>query len=282
MTNALSIATWLNGHFLAPQAPAVRAEDPGFLLGLAVFETFLCEAGKVYYVDEHLARLAGAAQALGIDFDQDAGRIPEVARQGLAEVANEVGVGNAALRLTLTPGAPGAGAQVLITTSSWTPPASKGVLVAISKATKVPGLGLENVKTTGRARNVLAREEAQGRGAYEALLCTEDGDLSEGTVSNIFLVLDGILCTPPLARGCLPGIMRSKVLLLANELGMPVQERRIEASELEGASGAFLTNSLVRILPILGVVGLPVEFPPGGEAWTRRLTGALKEREAAS
>ncbi len=274
------IPTWLNGSFLDPGAPAVRADDPGFLLGLAIFETFLCEAGRVHFVEEHLERLTQAASTLGMELDPEDGWVLESARNGLQAVAERAGEGAFALRITLTPGAPGAGPQILITTRAWTPPEAGGGLVAISTATKVPGLGLENVKTTGRARNVLAREEAQAQGAYEALMCTEDGDLAEGTVSNLFLVAEGKLHTPPLARGCLPGILRSKVLEPAPTLGIDVLERRIEATEFESCDGAFLTSSLVRILPILGVVGRSVQLPSGGDGITKRLISALRELEA--
>jgi branched-chain amino acid aminotransferase len=270
-----SSPVWLNDRFLVPGAAAIQAQDPGFLLGLAVFETFLCEYGRLFYLEEHLQRLLQAAQSVGIDLSAEFDP-----RAGLEAMAKSYEHSCAALRLTLTPGAPGAGPQVIITARDWQAPDPQGVRVLISKRSKVAGLGLENVKTTGRARNVLARGEAQAQGAYEALLCTEAGDLSEGTVSNLFLVSQGELITPPLGRGCLPGILRQKVMDLALDLGVSVHEKRVELSALDTADGLFLTSSLVRIQPVIQVLGREQRYPKGGDALTQRLINRLQDLES--
>ncbi|MFT7486990.1 MAG: branched-chain amino acid aminotransferase, partial [Candidatus Paceibacteria bacterium] len=220
--------TWLNGEFLSPGTPAISAEDPGFLLGLAVFDTLLCRSGRAIFVKDHIRRLHQSAAALGIELPSTLD--PE---QGIAEVVERIGEELAALRLTVTPGAPGRGVSLVITTRPFEAPPERGVRVTLAKETKASGRGLGNVKTTGRARNVLARAQAESQGAYEALQQTQDGDVSEGTVSNLFLVSGDELRTPGLDRGCLPGIVRGKVLEMARSLGMQPVEGSVSLDDLQ-------------------------------------------------
>jgi len=265
---------WVNGEFVPPGAPAIHAQDPGFLLGVAVFDTLLCEGRRTFFIDEHLARLEEGARALDIPwpgaFDP---------RAALEEVLGRLAGRTAAARLTVTPGAPGQGTCLVISTRPFVAPPAEGVGVALAEEPKVAGRGIENIKTTGRARNVLARARAREQGAYEALLATEEGDLSEGTVSNLFLWSEGCLSTPALERGCLPGIVRQKVLEVARGLGLECREGRVVLADLLAAEEVFLTNSLVRVLPVLGVAGHPAAWPPGGGPRTREIRAGLGRLE---
>ena len=105
---------------------------------------------------------------------------------------------------------------------------------------------------------IRARERAQERGAEEVIHTDTDGALLEGTVSNLFVVIGGVLCTPPLTRPILPGITRSAVLSLAAGMGLETRNSDLFPADLEGAEEAFLTSSLMLAMPLrsLGGTGL--------------------------
>ncbi len=267
---------WVDGAFLPQGAPAIAADDPGFLLGMAVFDTLACNAGHVPFVQDHVARLLDGARRMEIEGLDTLD--PVAAVHAMAE---HLGARDAALRLTVTPGSPGAGPRLVVTTRPMPDPPAEGVRVLYVPNAKVAELELEAVKSTSRARNIWARRAATARGAYDALLGTQDGDVSEGTVSNLFVVIDGELRTPPLERGCLPGVTRGKVLELAHAAELPCREVRVEAADLLRAQEAFLTSTLVRVLPIVEVLDHRADLPPGGGPITRELARRLTELERA-
>ncbi len=262
---------WADGKLRDASEPVVRASDPGFLLGLAAFETMLWERGVLYFKEEHLLRLEDSARGLGL---APAAWSPEVA---LAEFTAQLGAAPLAVRLTLTPGAPGAGPSLLITGSQWTPPDPTGVGAFIQPRAKLAGDPLESLKTSSRLRNALARAAAAEVGAWDALLGTEEGDLTEGSVSNLFAVLDGQLVTPPVSRGILPGIMRDK---LVQSERLRVLERRLERSDLARASEVFLTNSLARIAPLRWIHELRDDLPGAEGPLTRQAAAVVEAAEA--
>lgn len=276
LSDSPSWPVWVDGELREPGAPAIAAEDPGYLLGRAVFETLLCDGGRLEDVDEHLERLREGATALGIEPPPE-----ELLRRGLEEVRAALGERRAALRMTLSPGAPGAGPRLALTTRAAEIPPPDGVAVLLVERAKVAGHFLEGLKTTSRVRNVLALEAARAAGCAEALLGSEEGDFVEGTVSNLFAVRDGVLLTPALGRGCLPGIGRRKVLEAARRLGLEVVEGRVERADLAEAEEVFLTSSTVRVLPVTEVRGLRDDLPRGGGALTRRLQRAVEPPPAA-
>jgi branched-chain amino acid aminotransferase len=98
--------------------------------------------------------------------------------------------------------------------------------------------------------NIIARQEAEARGADEALLLNTVGNLAEATSSNLFLVIDDRLVTPPISDGALPGVVREEILEEA-------QEQTLEPQDIVKASEAFLTNSL-GIHPLIAIDGEPI------------------------
>jgi branched-chain amino acid aminotransferase len=114
------------------------------------------------------------------------------------------------------------------------------------------------VKSLNCLDNLLAREEARRSGAGEALLLNTRGFIAEGAASNVFLVRDGTLLTPGVEAGALPGITRQAVLELAGEDGIAVEEADVALPDLFGAGEAFLTNSVMEVMPLVSVDGRPV------------------------
>ncbi len=115
---------------------------------------------------------------------------------------------------------------------------------------------MAQIKSLNYLDNILAKMAAVKAGAEEAVLLNSKGHVAEASAANIFLVTGRGLATPRIADGALPGIMRQKVITLAEKLNITVEERIITAEELESAAEIFLTNSLIKIQPVnrLGLV----------------------------
>jgi branched-subunit amino acid aminotransferase/4-amino-4-deoxychorismate lyase len=112
---------------------------------------------------------------------------------------------------------------------------------------------LSRLKTVSYLNNILARVEAKAKEADEALLLNERNFLCEGSTSNVFLVSGGRLITPGVESGCLLGITRQVVIEIAQEMGMGVAQREIQLEELLRADEAFLSNSLIELMPLAKV-----------------------------
>ncbi|HVS09780.1 MAG TPA: aminotransferase class IV [Planctomycetota bacterium] len=265
--------SWVDGRLVAPGEPALAADDAGFLLGLSVFDTLLLEGGWRYFEREHLARLREGCAALSIRWP-----LPWDPRAALEELCGVLERRDAALRITVTRGASGGGPALVVTARAIDRPADPGVMVAVSSFVKHAGDPLENMKSTNRLRNVLAREEALSLGAWEALIPTEEGDLSEGTLCNLFAVTGGKLVTPEESRGCLAGIVREALLedLAREPIGPELVVGRIEPRDLREAQEVFLTNTTGRIVPVVEVMGLARGLPGSRGA----VVGELRERWA--
>lgn len=273
---------WTSGEFVPADKPVVLATDTGFTLGMAVFDSLVCSRGCLLFVERHLARFEAGALEMRLPWPPrvpDEATLTSILEEYVAEMIRlepARAESEFIVRTTYTRGAPGAEPLLLLAGRDVIAPPSEGVVVALARGTKPaePDL-VESVKSTSRIRNVLAREDAQAEGAWEALLCSTAGDVIEGTICNVFVVLEGQLITPPVERGCLPGITRE---LLIEELGLSgegaVREERIEIDQLQSAEEIFLTNSSGRLIPVREVLGLQDPFPGArGPRWQ-----ALRER----
>ncbi|HEX7897240.1 MAG TPA: aminotransferase class IV [Planctomycetota bacterium] len=230
---------WLDGDYLPEEKALLPATDATFLQGRGVFETIRAYDGFPFRMADHLIRLAITASKIGIPWSRPnlAPVVPELCRRN--------GVSDAAIRITVT-----AGGQVLVTARERRPVPeawiTQGAEVTIAPWRRDPRSPLAGHKTTSYLENVLIHDEAQRRGCVDALFVGTKGELLEGAVSNIFLVIGGNLTTPRLNPGVLPGITRWTIMEL-----MQTKERTVKIKELWKAEEAFLTNSLMEIVPIL-------------------------------
>jgi branched-chain amino acid aminotransferase len=126
---------------------------------------------------------------------------------------------------------------------------------------------------------MLALWHAREHGAHEALMVADDGHLSEGNSSNVFVVKNGTLLTPPLALGILPGITRGIVLAIAGELSVPHREAMLFGADLDRADEAFITSSLREIVPVVRFDGRAIGSGAPGPV-TLRLLDAYRARTA--
>lgn len=203
---------WVNGRLVGEHEPAVLATDHGLTVGDGVFESVKIVAGRPFALERHLARLVLSADAIAMPLpDLDA------LRRGIADAIAAFGPGAGRLRITVTsgPGPLGSsrgheGPTTIVhvgPTTRWAPTAR----VATMPWPRNERSPLAGVKLVSYAENALALATARDRGADEALLPNTAGNLCEGSGSNVFVVLDGVLHTPPLSAGCLPGVTRDLV-----------------------------------------------------------------------
>src|SRR3954470_459621 len=206
--------TWVNGHLLSdPEAPVVGAADHGLTVGDGVFEVLKVVDGRTFALDLHLARLARSARGLGLP-DVDATEI----RRGVAAVLDGDPMTLGRVRVTWTGGPSplgsdrGDGPPSLVVVAAPMDPWPDTTAVATVPWPRNERGALAGLKTTSYGENVRALAHARARGASEAVFANLQGQLCEGTGTNVFYVVDGELHTPRLASGCLAGITRGLIL----------------------------------------------------------------------
>lgn len=275
----------LNGRLVEEEEARVSVFDRGFLYGDGVFESMRAVDGVVFRQDRHLERLLRSAEGIGLSLATLSAGLPAAIRELLA--ANELRA--ARLRITVTRGAgrPGEYVEALGPPTVVISAAAfegldesmyrSGVAAVIPRRRQTPPEVLDPaIKSISRLGSVLARREARDRGGFEALLLDAGGHLTEGTVSNLFLVAHGRLLTAPTPAGGLPGITRGAVIELARAAGIEVCEERLPASHLRECQEAFLTNTSWEVLPVVRVDDNPIgEGIPGPV--TRDLLAAYRD-----
>jgi len=243
---------WLSsaGGLVETEAARVPVTDRGFLLGDGLFETARIHGGRVPLVERHLRRLEGSARRLEIPIPWD---LRAAIDELLAVRPLEVGV----LRITVTRGLGPRGYDppsalrptVLVQAEPLLAPVEPADAMVASYR-RDPRSPLAGMKVTSALPLVMARREARAAGCGEAVLVGVDGNLSEGDATNLFWVRDGVLYTPSLETGCLPGIGRALVLEHARACGIPAREVAWPPKALEEASEVFLTSAVRLVVPL--------------------------------
>ena len=273
---------YLNGELVAAEQAALPALDLGLLYGYGLFETMRSYGGRVFCLEEHYRRLAAGAELLAIPVPLTLAALEEAVDATLARN----GLPDARLRLTVTAGPEdGGGSSLVLFASEVTeyPPElrRRGMAAVVSAVRRNETSPLAQVKSLNCLDNLLAREQARRGGAGEALLLNTQGFVAEGAASNVFLVRDGTLLTPGVEAGALPGITRQVVLVLAGEEGIEVEEANLTLPDLFGAGEAFLTNSVMEVMPLVSVDGRPVGTGRPGPL-TERLARRYRDLVARS
>ena len=253
------LAHWVNGQ----PGGSLAANDRGFNYGDAVFETFRCHQGRIHLRDLHLERLQRGLAVLGIDCPGR--RIEQQLDQGLAWLAEE-GPEQAAGRLEISRGAgergyrPASGEPTLVLAFSEIPPwrvTAPPLEVVICVATLARQPQLASIKHANRLEQVLAARELVERGASEGLQLNDRGELVCAVSSNVFLVSDERLLTPPISECGVAGTVRRLIVeKLAQEAGLPVLEQVLRPADLEAASELLLTNAIHGIRSVSRCEGL--------------------------
>ena len=251
---------WVNGRIVDAGDGSVSAMDHSIVVGDGVFETLKVVNGPdgpvPFALTRHLERLRHSADGLGMQ-PADEDRV----RAALAEVmVADPAAGRIRITWSSGPGplssGRGGGPGTLIVATSTANVWPESGRVHVSRWTRNENGPLVGLKTTSYAENVLALAEAHRQGCTEALFTNNAGLLCEGTGTNVFLVIDGVVVTPPLASGCLAGVTRSLAMEMAGslpEVNGEMVERDIHPDEFSRASEAFLTSTTRDAMAISGV-----------------------------
>jgi branched-chain amino acid aminotransferase len=263
-TSAESGVVWLDGALVPVDEARISPFDHGLLVGDGVFETIRVYGGQPFAWSRHLDRLAHSAAGLGLPVpDRD------TLHAAACAVLTANGHDEARLRITVTGGVAPLGSErgehgptVVIASSplrAW-PDSVRVVIVPWVRNDRGATAGL---KTTSYAENVRALAYAHERGASEAIFANTRDELCEATGSNVFLVRDGAVATPPGSSGCLLGVTRALVLELADAAGIEVDESPLPVDALRDADEAFLTSTTREVQPISHVDDRAVPSVPG-------------------
>ena len=270
---------WVNGRVADADEATVSVFDHGLTVGDGVFETAKVAGGVPFALTRHLDRLASSAAGLGLPPPDDA-VVRAAVDETLAANAEHLD-GTLRLRITLTGGTSPLGSDrgdagttlvvALAPATRWAV-STKVVVVPWVRNERAPSAG---VKTTSYADNVVALAHAKAAGGGEAVFANTVGDLCEGTGSNVFVVRDGVVSTPPLSSGCLAGVTRALVLEWAD-----VVEEDLPIGVLTEADEVFVTSSTRDVQAVHAVGDHPV---PGGAPGpvTARLAEVFAARSAA-
>jgi len=254
----MSEKVFLNDKIIDIEQANLSVSDSGFLYGAGLFETMRSYNGKVFSLNDHLDRLFFSANALSIKIDHERKFISD-AIYNLLDANN---LTNARLRLTISSGAmsmppENKQATMLITATELQPYPKeyyeKGVLVTLCpyrQNTNDPTCGH---KTTSYFSRMLALQNAHQKRAAEALWFTTENKLAEGCVSNVFLVKDSKVYTPPLYTPVLAGIARKTICKLAMKDSIELIEKELNINDVLAAGEIFLTNVIMQVMPVVQV-----------------------------
>jgi branched-chain amino acid aminotransferase len=262
---------YLNDRFVKDEEAVVSVFDHGFLYGDGVYETIRSYGSRIFMRDQHLARLRRSADAIGLTIPIPDHKWPDLLHESMAR--NNIGDAqqDAYLRITISRGAGDIGLDpalcptptVVIMAKPLHPPTPEqyrtGVSLIVAKTRRnLPSALPPQIKATNFLNNILAKREAIAAGVFDSILLNWESYLTECTVSNLFFVRAGRLCTPALACGLLDGITRNIVLSLAQEAQISVDEGYFGVEAIYKADECFLTNTSMEVMPVTMVDGHPV------------------------
>lgn len=242
-----------NNEFIKEEALHIGITNRSFRFGDSVFESVRMANGMVCFIDDHFERFTGAMKALKMD-------IPKWLTVGAVEKAfdklkelNKVGHGGRA-RMTayrnngLTYKPDSNEASVVLELYPYPNDTyvlnDKGLSIGVYTENAKPHSTFSGIKTGNSLVYTLAAVYATERKWDECIIINDDGRVVETQSSNIFMVKNGILFTPPLADGCVEGVMRRNLIEIAGQEGIKVREQSLAPAALEEADEIFLTNAI--------------------------------------
>lgn len=255
---------FLNGKLVDSKKPVIQALDYGFMHGDGIYETLRIYRGKPFLFQEHMRRLQASAKKIFLNLSFGGRYFSRAIQKTLA--ANRLT--EARVRITISRGVGPAQINpfackhptlcILAVKTKGHPPERyhRGVgVVLVGIRRNSPQALNPAIKSTNFLNNILARMEVLKKGAFEGLMLNLKGQLAECTLSNFFLVQKGVLKTPALSCGLLPGVTRQKVLDLARVSGIRVKETVLYPRDIWKAEECFLTGTTVEVMPVVRVNG---------------------------
>lgn len=280
----MSVA-YLNGSFQPLEETCISVMDRGFLFGDGVYEVIPVYGRKLFRLSRHLQRLQNSLDAVRIGNPLS----PAEWEQVLTELVAENSGTDQAVYLQVTRGAAAKRDHAFPTGTRPTAFAMSSPLTGTADINAEAGIRVItlpdsrwkhcNIKAITLLPNVLLRQQAVDAGTAEAILI-RDGFATEGAASNIFIVKNGLLLTPPNGPALLPGITRDLILELAGQHAIPFQEVFISTAELADADEVWLTSSTREISPVTRIDDRPVANGRPGPLW-KKMTGLYQDYKEA-
>ena len=250
---------YVNGRYVPHREAAVHVEDRGYQFADGVYEVIAVRAGRFVDAGPHLDRLDRSLRELRIE--------PPMGRSALAHVLSEVKrrnrIDNGIIYLQATRGVarrdhpfPAESETALVVTGSRRPPPDPGILETGVDTISVPDNRWKrcDIKSVSLLPNILAKQTAREAGAYEAVFVDEQGFVTEGGSTNVWIVTPGgELLTRELDHGILAGVTRGTVVKLAESLGLSFAERRFTIEEARRAREAFVTSATSYVTPVVRI-----------------------------
>lgn len=259
---------YLNGQYLPLADAKISVMDRGFLFGDGVYEVIPAYAGQLFRLDDHLERLDNSLSAIRLQNPHNREQWRTILTGLLKKNLDQ------SVYLQITRGAAtkrdhtfpqNAAPTVFAMVSAITPHADpdNGVKALSMEDSRWK---LCNTKAITLLANVLLRQTAVDNGCVEAILFKDDY-LTEGAASNVFVVIDGILMTPPKSPSILPGITRDVILEIARKNNIPCSEQAISKADIKKASEIWITSSTREIIPIVELDSEKVADGKPGPLW---------------
>lgn len=276
----------IDGSLRREERATISVFDRGFLFGDSVFEVLRTYGARPYALGAHLERLERSARGMGIPMPIETRKLAREVERALAKADNA----ESYIRIVLTRGqgplhidprtASNPSRVIIISPLIALPDDlhARGVeLVSVRFGRGTDGTRAEGAKVSAYVPNLLAFWHAREQGGYEALMVADDGHVSEGNSSNVFVVRGGEVLTPPLSLGILPGITRGIVQRIARDLEISFRETMLFTPDFERADEAFLTSSLREVVPVVRLDGRKIADGMPGPL-TLRLLEAYRRR----
>jgi branched-chain amino acid aminotransferase len=280
----MSIFASIDGVISPGHEARISVLDNGFTFGDGVYETLRTYDRRPLLLGPHLTRLRVSAGRLGIEIPQNEGEL----RERLRALLERAGHKDSFIRIIVTRGVGDISYNfgrvkgptiVMVVKPFETYPEShysEGIALVVVAVRRNHPLALDPaIKSCNLLNNILAVRETQARGAQEAILLNDHGDVAECASSNVFAVRGGSVVTPPLSAGILAGITRAAVIDIGREIGVDVRERTMAVSELLSADEVFITSSLKEVTPVRTVDGQTIGAGRPGPV-TQKLLAAFR------
>ena len=276
---------YIDGKLYPKEEAKISVLDHGLLYGDGVFEGIRAYNGRVFRLEQHLGRLWQGARTLMLQIPLSR----EEMQKAVLWTLRENKLRDAYIRLVVTRGVGDLGLDprkcpkpsvIIITDTISLYPAElyeRGMeVVSVSTRKNHPDALNPNIKCLNYLNQILGRLEVNREGVPEGIMLNHDGHVAEATADNIFIVLNGVLVTPPAIAGILLGITRETVLELARREGIPTEERLFSLHTLYNSAECFLTGTGAEVVPVVKVDGRTIGAGIPGEI-TRRIVKSFRE-----
>ncbi len=269
---------FLNGNYMPMAAARISPLDRGFLFGDGIYEVIPSYGGRMVGFQPHIERMRDGLAAIDLDLDWNQQRWQQVCDR----LAAKNGSGNLGIYLHVSRGADSKrfhaypdGIQPTVFAFTFEvppPPVADKAQAKIYSVTTTEDLRWKccHIKSTALLGNVMHFNQGYRGGNNETILYNADGELTEASACNVYVVKNGVVATPPTDRQILPGITRLLLLdILRRDGGIPVEERAVALGELGNADEVWISSSTKEVAPVTEVDGSPVNGGAIGDVWQR-------------